>query len=58
MLTGEKKQIYAVVVGGLSAVSALLLMIPFVMRVAFTWAWGYVIFLLWIALFGLFGSVS
>lgn len=50
-------QVYAVVVGALSALTALLFLVPFILRLAHVWVWGYILFILWIALFGLFGSV-
>ncbi|RYP48679.1 hypothetical protein DL768_005459 [Monosporascus sp. mg162] len=53
----DGKWVYAVVVGVLAAVTALLYLIPFVLRFAAVPAWSFVIFVLWIALFGLFGSM-
>ncbi len=50
-------QAYAVVVGALSAVTALLYLVPFILRFAAVTAWSVVILALWIALFGLFGSM-
>ena len=44
------------VVGVLSAVTSLLYLIPFILRFALVTAWSFVLFALWIALFGLFGS--
>lgn len=44
-------------VGALSAVTALLYFIPFILRFAIVWIWDAILFILWIALFGLFGNV-
>ncbi|KAK1452598.1 hypothetical protein CCUS01_10829 [Colletotrichum cuscutae] len=52
-----KKQVFAVVVGALSAVTALLYFIPFILRFAIVWIWDAILFILWIALFGLFGNM-
>jgi hypothetical protein len=48
-----------VVVGSISAVTCVLYFIPFVLRVAgFVVAiWDFILFVLWIALFGVFGKV-
>lgn len=43
--------------GGLSALTAVLYLIPFVLRFALVWAWNLVLFILWITLFGLVGNV-
>jgi hypothetical protein len=51
-------QIYAVFVGGISAFTTILYMIPFIIRFAAVWIWNLVLFILWIALFGVFGNVS
>lgn len=53
----DSRWVYAVVVGALSAFSALLYLVPFVLRVWLVWMWDVVLFVLWIALFGLFGSM-
>ncbi|KAK2067347.1 hypothetical protein P8C59_001097 [Phyllachora maydis] len=53
----DGKWVYAVVVGALSALTALLFLVPFILRLAHVWVWGYILFILWIALFGLFGSM-
>jgi len=52
-------QIFAEVVGGLSALTAILYMIPVVMRRAppLLFAWDVIVFLLWVVLFGIFGKV-
>ena len=44
-------------VGALSAATALLYLIPFILRFAVVWIWNVVIFILWIALFGTFGKL-
>jgi len=53
----DGKWVYAEVVGALAAFTALLYIIPFVLRVPFVWAWDVIMFILWIALFGLFGKM-
>ena len=50
-------QIFAEVVGALSAATALLYVIPFILRFAVVWIWNVIIFILWIALFGTFGKL-
>jgi hypothetical protein len=50
--------VYAEVVGVLSALTSLLYLIPAILRFALVWAWNLVLFILWIALFGIFGRVS
>lgn len=50
-------QVYAVVVGALSAVTSLLYLLPFILRFAAVTAWSLVLFVLWIALFGVFGRL-
>jgi hypothetical protein len=54
----DGKWVYAVVVAGLSALSALLLMVPALLRYMAAWMWSFVLFVLWIAVFGVFGRVS
>ncbi|KAK3695618.1 hypothetical protein B0T22DRAFT_367577 [Podospora appendiculata] len=53
----DGRWVYAEVVGGLSALTALLFCIPFVLRFAFVWVWSTILFILWIALFGIFGAM-
>ncbi|KAK3331152.1 hypothetical protein B0H66DRAFT_587410 [Apodospora peruviana] len=53
----DGKWVYAEVVGGLSALTALLLCIPYFLRFALAWVWNLILFILWIALFGLFGKM-
>ncbi|KAF5017687.1 hypothetical protein F66182_10361 [Fusarium sp. NRRL 66182] len=52
-------QVYAVVVGSISAVTCVLYFIPFVLRIAgiFVPIWNFILFVLWIALFGVFGKM-
>ena len=50
-------QVYATVVSSLAAVTALIYMIPLVVRIPFLFAWDFILFALWIALFGIFGSM-
>ncbi|KAF7551431.1 hypothetical protein G7Z17_g5003 [Cylindrodendrum hubeiense] len=55
----DSKWVYAVVVGGLSAFTCVLYFIPFVLRKAGIVAviWDLILFVLWIALFGVFGKM-
>jgi len=53
----DGKWVYAVVVGALSATTAILYMIPFIIRFAAVSIWSLIIFILWIALFGIFGKM-
>lgn len=53
----DGKWVYAEVVGGLSALTALLYFIPVLVRFALVWAWNLILFILWIALFGVFGRM-
>ncbi|KAI0130578.1 hypothetical protein BJ170DRAFT_594089 [Xylariales sp. AK1849] len=53
----DSKWVFAVVVGTLSAVTALLYFIPFILRFAVVPAWSLIIFILWCALFGVFGNM-
>jgi hypothetical protein len=52
-----KWQVYAEVVGGFSAFTAVLYWIPFVLRIPLIFVWDLILFIFWIALFGLFGKV-
>lgn len=54
----DGKWVYAVVCGGLGAFTALMYMIPFVMKIPFAFVWDTILFILWIALFGVFGQVG
>ncbi|KAM5347157.1 hypothetical protein ACJ41O_010162 [Fusarium nematophilum] len=55
----DPKWVYAVVVGAISAVTCVLYFVPFVLRLAGVVAsiWNFILFVLWIALFGIFGKV-
>jgi len=53
----DGKWVYAVAVGGLSAISSILLCIPYILRFVFVWGWNLILFILWIALFGVFGRM-
>lgn len=53
----DSKWVYAEVVGGLSAFTAILYLVPFILRFWLVWAWNLVLFILWIALFGVFGKM-
>jgi hypothetical protein len=50
-------QVYAEVTASLSAITALLYLIPFTSRIPFVFVWDTILFILWIALFGLFGNM-
>ena len=52
-------QIFAVVVGAMSAVTCVIYFIPFILRVGgiFIAGWNFILFILWIAVFGVFGRV-
>ncbi|KAG0645007.1 hypothetical protein D0Z07_9075 [Hyphodiscus hymeniophilus] len=53
----DGKWVYAEVTASLSAVTALLYLIPFVARVPLLFVWDLILFILWIALFGVFGKM-
>ncbi|XXH05793.1 hypothetical protein Hte_012231 [Hypoxylon texense] len=53
----DGKWVYAEVVGALSALTAILYLVPFILRFAAVTVWSFVLFVLWIALFGLFGNM-
>ncbi|SLM34797.1 Marvel domain [Lasallia pustulata] len=53
---GDSRWIYAEVVAALSAVTCILYMIPLVRSYLF-FAWDLILFILWVALFGLFGKL-
>jgi len=53
----DGKWVYAEVVGAFASVTALLYMIPIVMRTPFIFVWDTILFVLWIALFGVFGNL-
>lgn len=53
----DGRWVFAVVVAVISAVTALLYLLPFVLRFMVVWVWDFVLFVLWIAVFGVFGRV-
>lgn len=53
----DSKWVFAEVVAGFSAVTALVYFIPFVLRFSFIWGWNLILFVLWIILFGVFGKM-
>ncbi|KAF7563550.1 hypothetical protein G7046_g600 [Stylonectria norvegica] len=55
----DSKWIYAVVVGSISAVTCVVYFIPPILRVGgfFVAIWDFILFILWIALFGVFGKL-
>jgi len=55
--TNRQLQVYAEVTASLSAVTAFLYLIPFIARVPLLFVWDTILFILWIALFGLFGNM-
>lgn len=54
---GDGRWVYAIVVACMSAVTTLVYLVPFVLRFMLVWVWDLVLFVLWIALFGVFGKV-
>lgn len=50
-------QVYATVVSSLAAVTALVYMVPLIVRIPFIFVWDTILFILWIALFGVFGAL-
>lgn len=56
--TGDGRWVFAVVVAGLSALTAALCLLPCVLRFMVVWVWDLVLFVLWIAVFGVFGKVG
>lgn len=53
----DGKWVYAEVTASISAVTAVVYLIPFIARVPFLFLWDLILFILWIALFGLFGNM-
>ncbi|KAI0548466.1 hypothetical protein F4679DRAFT_550562 [Xylaria curta] len=53
----DGKWVYAVVVASLSAITAILYFVPFLLRFAIVPIWSFVLFTLWIVLFGIFASL-
>jgi hypothetical protein len=54
---GIPKQVFAEVTASLSAISALLYLIPFICRIPLLFIWDTILFILWIAVFGIFGNL-
>jgi len=50
-------QVYAEVTASLAAVTAALYIIPFTSRIPFLFVWDTILFIRWIALFGVFGKM-
>jgi hypothetical protein len=54
----DGRWVYAVVLGVMSAVTAIVYLVPLVVRrLTFLFAWDWIIFFLWIVLFGIFGKL-
>lgn len=53
----DPKWVFAVVVGALSAATSLVYFVPFVLRFAVVPIWNTILFVLWIAVFGVFGAM-
>lgn len=53
----DSRWVFAEVVGCLSIFTTLVYLVPFVLRFAIVPIWNLILFILWIALFGLFGSM-
>lgn len=53
----DGKWVYAEITASFSAVTALLYLIPFVSHIGLLFVWDTILFILWIALFGLFGNM-
>ncbi|KAI9743799.1 MAG: hypothetical protein M1818_002533 [Claussenomyces sp. TS43310] len=53
----DGKWVYAEVVGGLSAFAAVLYLIPLVLGIPFVFVCDVVLFIFWVALFGVFGNM-
>ncbi|KAH8590708.1 hypothetical protein B0O99DRAFT_691266 [Bisporella sp. PMI_857] len=53
----DGKWVYAEVTASLAAVTALLYIFPFTVKVPLLFVWDTILFILWIALFGLFGNM-
>jgi len=53
----DGKWIFAEVIGALSAATALVYMIPFILKIPLLFLWDAILFFLWIVLFGIFGNM-
>jgi H+/Cl- antiporter ClcA len=53
----NSKQAFAEVTASISAVTALLYLIPFICRIPLLFIWDTILFILWVAVFGIFGNL-
>lgn len=53
----QSRWIFAEVTAGLSAITALLYLIPYTLRIPYVFVWDALLFLLWISVFGVFASM-
>jgi len=53
----DSKWGYAVAVGSLSAISALIYMIPMIVSIPLLFIWDTILFIFWVAVFGVFGKL-
>jgi Zn-dependent protease len=55
----DSKWVFAVVVGAMSAVTCVVYFVPFMLRLlgVFVAVWDFILFVLWIAVFGVFGKM-
>ncbi|TVY38431.1 hypothetical protein LOCC1_G006927 [Lachnellula occidentalis] len=53
----DGKWVYAEITASLSAFTALLYLLPFISHIGLLFIWDTILFILWIALFGLFGNL-
>jgi len=53
----DGKWAFAEVTASLSAVTALLYLIPFICRIPLLFIWATILFILWVAVFGIFGNL-
>ncbi|TLD07908.1 hypothetical protein PgNI_10477 [Pyricularia grisea] len=56
-VAADPKWVFAEVVAGISVFTTLVYLIPFVLRFAGVPIWNLILFILWIAVFGVFGSM-
>ena len=56
-LTITPHQAFAEVTASLSAITALLYLIPFICRIPLLFIWDTILFILWVAVFGIFGNL-
>lgn len=55
--TDAHPKVYAEVTASLSAITAVLYLIPLISRIPLLFIWDLILFILWIALFGIFGKM-